>query len=259
MNKDLLIKNSDKIFQTFIDLVKKLFSHEKIDIKILKYVTNVLCKISGIKEFINSITSQTHINLINVIFIFVLFEEKNRLEEDEEGIIIWKSFNSIMLHIIDYCNFSENICILIQLIKSNIKGNNIKLSEYGSRCLTLINQTIKDIYKQLNLNEIFKEIHLFLVEFEIKHPELEYTNKKEKNIIESIMGLVNELVKAKKESIIEEYNKLVENFGKEDKYILKWIKDELNRIKEEEREREMKLNIDADIENLISEELLTNF
>ena len=73
------------------------------------------------------------------------------------------------------------------------------------------------------------------------------------------MGLVNELVKAKKESIIEEYNKLVENFGKEDKYILKWIKDELNRIKEEEREREMKLNIDADIENLISEELLTNF
>ena len=259
LNKDLLIKNSDKIFQTFIDLVKKLFSHEKIDIKILKYVTNVLCKISGIKEFINSITSQTHINLINVIFIFVLFEEKNRLEEDEEGIIIWKSFNSIMLHIIDYCNFSENICILIQLIKSNIKGNNIKLSEYGSRCLTLINQTIKDIYKQLNLNEIFKEIHLFLVEFEIKHPELEYTNKKEKNIIESIMGLVNELVRAKKESIIEEYNKLVENFGKEDKYILKWIKDELNRIKEEEREREMKLNIDADIENLISEELLTNF
>ena len=258
INKELLLKNSDIIFQTFIDLVKKLFSYEKTDIKILKYVTNVLCKISGIKELINTISSQTHINLINIIFAFVLYEEKNRLEEDEEGIIIWKSFNSIMLHIIDYCNFSENICILIQLIKFNIKENTLKLSEYGSRCLTIINQTIKDIYNKLNINEIFKEIHLFLIEFEINHPDLEYNNKKEKNIVESIRGLIIELAKAKKDSIIDDYNKLGENFGKEDKYILKWIKDEINRIKEEEREKELKLNIDADIENLISEELLTN-
>ena len=258
-NKDLLIKNSDKIFQTFIDLIKKLFAVEKPDIKLLKYVTNVFRKISGIKELINSISFQTHINLINIVFYFVLYEEKNKLEEDEEGIIVWKGFNSIMIHIIDYCNYSENICILIQLITLNIKENQQKLSEYGSRCLELMNRTIKDIYNQLKINEILKEIHLFLIEYEKKNPNLEGNNEKNKIIIENIENLLYELVKAKKNSIIDIYNKEFKNIGQEDKYILKWIKDDLNKIKEKEIEEEIMIsNIDDGIENLISEELLTS-
>ena len=257
-NKDIIMKNKDIIFQSFIDIIQKFLSKEKTDIKILKYLTNILCKICGLKELIHSISLKTHINLINMIFFFVLYEEKNRLEEDEEGIIVWKNFNSIMLRIIDYCNNTENICILIQLITLNIKEDKQKLSEYGSRCLGLINQTIKDKHNQLKINEILKEIHLFLVEYEIKHPNLEFNNKREKNIIESISGLVKELVKAKKESIMDEYNKDIEIIGKNDKYIINWIKDELNKIKEEERERDLKLAIDQDIENLLSEELLTN-
>ena len=256
MNQELLIKNSDIIIQTFIDLIEKLFSDEKTDKKILKYVTNVLCKISGIKELINTISLKTHNNLINLVFSFVSYEEKNRLEEDEEGIIIWKSFNSIMLHIIDYCNFSNNICILIQLIKINIKDDKQKLSEYGSRCLAIINQTIKNIYNQLNVSEILKEVYLFLQVYEEKHPNLECNNKKEKSIIESVMNLVTELVKAKKNSIIEDYNKGLENLEKPDIYIKKWIDNELTNIKEEEKE--IKYSIDDDIENLLSEELLTN-
>ena len=161
-----------------------------------------------------------------------------------------------MLHIIDYCNFSNNICILIQLIKINIKDDKQKLSEYGSRCLVIINQTIKNIYNQLNISEILKEVYLFLQVYEEKHPNLECNNKKEKSIIESIMNLVTELVKAKKNSIIEDYNKSIENLEKPDIYIKKWIDNELTNIKEEEKE--IKYSIDDDIENLLSEELLTN-
>ena len=257
-NKDILIKNSDIIFQTFIDLIKKLFSYEKTDIKIIKYVTNVLCKISGIKELVNNISLETHINLIKIVFFFVSYEEKNRLEEDDEGIIIWKSFNSIMLHIIDYCNFTENICILIKLININLKEDKIKLSEYGSRCLAIINQTIKDINNTLKISDIFKEIHLFLIDFEIKHPNLQTNNQKEKNIIETIIGLINELVKVKRDKIFEDYNNGIKDSETPDKYIKKWIEDNLNKIKEEEKENELKLIIDEDIDNYISEELLTN-
>ena len=254
-NKELLIKNSDIIFQTFIDLIKKLFSKEQKEIKILNYVINVLCKISGIKELINKISLMTHKNLINIVFFFVSYEEINKLEEDEE-MIIYKIFNSIMLHIIDYCNSSDNICILIQLIKINIKEDKKKLSEYGSRCLAIINQTIKNIYNNLNISEILKEVHLFLKEYEDKYPNHELIDKKDNNVIESIMGLVIELVKAKKDSIIEEYNKGLNNLEKPDNYIKKWIDDELTKIKI--KEKEMKLNIDEDIDDLLSEELLTN-
>ena len=254
-NKELLIKNSDIIFQTFIDLIKKLFSNEKKEIKIINYVINVLCKISGIKELINKISLMTHKNLISIVFFFVSYEEINKMEEDEE-MIIYKIFNSIMLHIIDYCNSSDNICILIQLIKINIKEDKKKLSEYGSRCLAIINQTIKNIYNNLNISEILKEVHLFLKEYEDKYPNLELIEKKDNNVIESIMGLVIELVKAKKDSIIEEYNKGLNNLEKPDNYIKKWIDDELNKISI--KEKEMKLNIDEDIADLLSEELLTN-
>ena len=254
-NKELLIKNSDIIFQTFIDLIKKLFSNEKKEIKIINYVINVLCKISGIKELINKISLMTHKNLISIVFFFVSYEEINKMEEDEE-MIIYKIFNSIMLHIIDYCNSSDNICILIQLIKINIKEDKKKLSEYGSRCLAIINQTIKNIYNNLNISEILKEVHLFLKEYEDKYPNFELIDKKDNNVIESIMGLVIELVKAKKDSIIEEYNKGLNNLEKPDNYIKKWIDDELNKISI--KEKEMKLNIDEDIADLLSEELLTN-
>ena len=70
VNKKVLIQNSDIIFQTFIDLIKKLFSSGKSDKKIIKYVTNVLCKISGIKELIYSISLETHVNLIKIVFFF---------------------------------------------------------------------------------------------------------------------------------------------------------------------------------------------
>ena len=261
VNKKVLIQNSDIILQTFIDLIKKLFSSEKSDIKIIKYVTNVLCKISGIKELIYSISLETHKNLIKIVFFFVSYEERNRLEEDEEGIVIWKSFNSIMLHIIDYCNPSQNICILIQLIKENIVQNKIKLVEYGSRCLGIINPTIKGIYKQLNISDIFKEIHLLLIQYETNHPDLKVNNAKEKGLIDSIISLVTELVKAKKDNIMKDYENSAKDFQQLDKYIKKWINDELDKIKEEQikKENELQLLIDDDINDFISEELLTNF
>mgnify|MGYP002624277580 CR=1 FL=1 len=261
VNKKVLIQNSDIIFQTFIDLIQKLFSSTKSDKKIIKYVTNVLCKISGIKELIYSISLETHINLIKIVFFFVSYEERNRLEEDEEGIVIWKSFNSIMLHIIDYCNSSQNICILIQLIKTNIVQDKIKLVEYGSRCLGIISQTIKDIYKQLNISHIFKEIHLLLIQYEVTHPDLIVNNMKEKGLIDSITSLVTELVKAKKDNIMQDYDNCAKDFQKPDKYIKKWINAELDKIKEEQmkKENELQLLIDDDISDFMSEELLINF
>ena len=261
VNKKVLIQNSDIIFQTFIDLIKKLFSSGKSNIKIIKYVTNVLCKISGIKELIYSISFETQINLIKIVFFFVSYEERNRLEEDVEGIVIWKSFNSIMLHIIDYCNPSQNICILIQLIKINIEQDKIKLVEYGSRCLGIINPTIKDIYKQLNISDIFKEMNLLLIQYETNHPDLKVNNAKEKGLIDSITSLVTELVKARKDNIMKDYENSTKDFQQPDKYIKKWINAELDKIKEEQekRENELQLIIDDDINDFISEELLTNF
>ena len=41
-------------------------------------------------------------------------------------------------------------------------------------------------------------------------------------IIDSIKKLISELVKAKQDSILEEYNKQFENIGQSDIYILKW-------------------------------------
>ena len=204
---------------------------------------------------------ETHVNLIKIVFFFVSYEERNRLEEDEEGIVIWKSFNSIMLHIIDYCNPSQNICILIQLIKINIEQDKIKLVEYGSRCLGIINPTIKDIYKQLIISDIFKEMNLLLMQYETNHPDLKVNNAKEKGLIDSITSLVTELVKARKDNIMKDYENSTKDFQQPDKYIKKWINAELDKIKEEQekRENELQLIIDDDINDFISEELLTNF
>ena len=247
-NKAIIIKNADIIIEKFTELTNKLLPNKIQKIKLLKYVISILCKLSSLKELLSNISFNTQKNLIQTIFLFISYEDMVNFIKTDDGETIWKGFNSTMLHVIDYCSINENIIILIQLISKNL--NNEKLVEYGSRCLLIINPTIKDKYNQLNICNVFKEIHLFFVQFEKKFGE------NDKILINSLKSLIEELVKIKKEYIIEDYINGVESSGYSDNYIRKWINDYLNKIKEEKQK-----SIDSfekDIDKYISGELLTN-
>ena len=106
--------------------------------------------------------------------------------------------------------------------------------------LLLINLSIKCLLKSIdyleqkinniNISQILLRSHVLLL-------SLQNNNNKEINvskcnvlIMNTIKNIVVDLVKLKKEKVLEEYSKSVKNHQINDKFLLKWIKAALEKV-----------------------------
>ena len=229
-NKKILIQNSDKIISSFIEIITKLFSTEPLRIKIIKYYILVLCKLCNIKEMIENIVLVTEKNLIVLVLSNLLRENLNKMGENGEGMDIYKSLNSIITHVIEYCDITNNIEIIIEL-EQKYRKDNPKLAEYSARCLIIILQNIKNLWDKINYQKIFGKIYEILEDFLLENNGLQLKEKTDQTILITLRNLVNELTKAKKDNILDDYNKWIQEMNiNNEKYILNWIKESINRI-----------------------------
>jgi hypothetical protein len=160
----------------------------------------------------------------------LLRENLNTLGENGEGMDIWKSLNSIITHIIEYCDITKNIEIIIDLEKKFRKEKN-KLAEYSARCLIIITQNVKNLWNVLDYQKIFGKIHEMLMDFIDEDNQLQPKERTDQTILITLRNLVNEITKAKKENILDDYNQWIKQSNiNNEKYILNWIKEFLNRI-----------------------------
>ena len=209
-NKDIIIDKIDIIMNSLIISIKKYFDIIFKDIISLKYLTNTFSLICSIKDLLKNISFETENKLINLIFDIVLFKNIKELGNKNEGLIIFKSFNSIMGRIIDFCNHTNTISILIRQIINN-KDNNIAYNECCIRCLEKITDKMKEIYNEINIPEILFEINKFLVYFNINEEILESSNINEYNAINIIKKLISSIAINKKENIYKDYNIYINN------------------------------------------------
>jgi hypothetical protein len=71
------------------------------------------------------------------------------------------------------------------------------------------------------------KIHELLIDFDTTNPDLEVKNQTDQMVIRYIKNLINELVKLKKDAIVNDYLKGVEMHRVKDKYIKRWIRNVL--------------------------------
>ena len=230
-NKKVINSNADNIINSFIVIIDKLFLGKPLRIKIIKYYIVVLCKLCNIKEFILNISFNTQKNLIILVLSNLLVENLNTLGDNDEGMVIWKSLNSIIAHIIEFCEITKNISIIIEL-EQIYRKDKPKLAEYSARCLVIITQNIKNTYKNIDLKKIFNSIHLILEDFTKETNDLQLKEKTDQTIIITLRNLINELVKIKKENILNDYNDWIKkNNINEEKYIINWINESITKIR----------------------------
>ena len=229
-NKKVLNQNSDKIISSFTEVITKLFLIEPLRIKIIKYYILVLCKLCNIKEFIANIVLNTQKNLIVLVLSNLLKENLNSLGENGEGNTILKSLNSIITHVIEYCDITKNIEIIIDLEKKYRKENP-KLAEYSARCLIIVTQYVKKFWNELNYNIIFGKINEIIEDFISEDNAIPSKEKTDQTILITLKNLINEISKSKNEKILDDYNNWIKESNiNNEKYILNWIKESLNRI-----------------------------
>ena len=145
--KHILIPNIDIIIKSFILALKILFQNKNlfdIPLKLGKYLLTVLYKISSNKDLIKNVSYMVLFELSEEVLTNLLIENLDKVGENQEGLIIVRSLNSTMLRILENCNYTEVITILLELVKRYRSHEfKSKISGLAIKCLLKINQVIK--------------------------------------------------------------------------------------------------------------------
>ena len=119
--------------------------------------------------------------------------------------------NSTMLRIIDNCEKTSVILVLLEIIKQNLTNEDKRIGSLAVKCLLKANENLENIINNLSVEKILLQIHLLLVVFEKNYPDLKTNNQADVIIIRFIKNLINDMVKLRKEKIVEDYVQSVKN------------------------------------------------
>ena len=106
-----------------------------------------------------------------------------------------------------------------------------------------VNQNLKNIINEIKVDKILLEIHYVLIDFEQTQPGLTAKNQTDQMVIRFIKSIISDLVNLKRSKILEDYSNGVKNHEINDKYILKWIKNCLTAIKDNNNNNNNNVNV----------------
>ena len=211
--KDIIFKNINNIIDTFIKKINNLLLNLKSGLNLIKNIFNILYKLCSLKNLRMKISFNIHQKLFFLLIMIStnkeikIISEKTEYNEEKVNIEnckeILENVNSIIIYIIKYFDITNNILILINNLKNNIKKN-IKLVEFSIKCLFYVIKNIKENYLSLRINIIFIEIQDLFDTMIKKENDLEKRNNNiEKSIFEIIKSLIIEIIIYRKEIVLE--------------------------------------------------------
>ena len=232
-NKEVLIPNIDKIITTFKVVSHKLFYMKdlnSIPIKFAKYLSIVFCKLASNKELISHLSYNVLLDLSRELLRYLLINGLDRIGDQQEGNIIFKSINSTMLRILENCDITCVITAFLELIKEFQEKEDKNLVNLAIKCLLKTTHNLSENIDKVDISKILLQIHLLLLSLQKNNKDLNKKTQTNVLIINTVKSIVGDFVKLKKEKVLEEYSKSVKNHQINDKFLLKWIKAALEKV-----------------------------
>ena len=244
-NKYILIPNIDNIIKIIIQITHELFenidtlNNKIVPLKFTKYLTTILFKLTSNKEFIFHISYKVLFDLCYELLNYLLINDLDKIGSNQEGNIIFKSLNSAMLRVLENCDTTSVILALLEIIKQNQNDKNSGLlCNLSMKCLYKVTQNINQIINKIQLDKILLQMHLLTYNFDKLSNGRETNSQSNIMIIRFIKNLIIDLVKIKKDKILEDYNKSIANNQYKDKYIYNWIINALETLELTENEED---------------------
>ena len=232
-NKDIIISNLDKIITTFITISHQLFfvkDLKTINIKFAKYLSIILCKMASNKELISNLSYDVLLDLSRELLNYLLINGLDKIGDNHEGNIIFKSINSTMLRILENCDITSVTMTLLELIKEFQEKDDKNLISLTIKCLLKTTHNLSEKINDIQIDKILLQIHLLLLSLQKDNPGIAKKTQNNILIINNIKNIVGDFVKLKKEKILVDYSKSVKNHQLTDKFLLNWIKAALAKI-----------------------------
>jgi hypothetical protein len=156
----------------------------------------------------------------------------DKIGENQEGNIIFKSLNSAMLRILENCDTTSVILVLLEIIKQNqMKEDDYNLSNLAIKCLIKITQNLKEYINNIQFDKILLQMHLILINYDKNINKMEIKTQTDIMTVKFIKNFIIDVVKIKRESVLQDYNNLIQNHKFKDKHIYAWIKNTLLMIR----------------------------
>ena len=242
-NKYILIPYIDNIILIFIKITHDLFDVENIEnisAKFAKYLVTILCKIASNKELITHITYKVLYDLTYELLKYLLISNLDKIGENQEGNIIFKSLNSAMLRILENCDTTSVILVLLEIIKQNqIKEDDYNLSNLAIKCLIKITQNLKEYINNIQLDKILLQMHLILVNYDKYINNVEIKTQTDIMTVKFIKNFIIDVVKIKRHSVLQDYNNSIKTHKIKDNHIFNWIKNTLLMLKNIETNKQI--------------------
>ena len=227
----MLIKYSQHL--TFKTVSHKLFyikDLNTIPIKFAKYLSIVFCKLASNKELISHLSYNVLVDISRELLRYLLINGLDRIGDQQEGNIIFKSINSTMLRILENCDITFVITALLELIREFQEKDDKNLVSLAVKCLLKTTHNLSETIDKVDMSKILLQIHLLLLSLQKTNKDLSRKTQTSAIIINTVKNIVGDFAKLKKEKVLEEYSKSVKNHQFNDKFLLKWIKAALEKV-----------------------------
>lgn len=238
-NNSIVDKNIDNVITFLVKILEKQYKNNfKDNYKIIKYIVNILYKF-----FNNSLASNISNDNIKHLYIFIISFILNEDLENKEYINIKNKINKILVNLLDCLNISQNICVLLEIIKI-YKKNNPKLSEHAIRCLVILNKKIKSKSNEIQFKNIFNEINSTLSYFESNEKNMKNKNRIDQITEITIKNTIKEIIKITNDRYLIDYIKCNGN-----KNVNKLIKEELKIVSVKKKSKKNKVIVERNTDN----------
>jgi len=226
-NSNFLIDSISRVMHDFFNKTP-----DKIPLKFGKYFISIANKVCSIKEIMMNVDERKILILVEQLLLNLLIPDLDKLGERGEGQAIFRNINNTILRILENCSPTTVFVNFLTLLKKYKGYSKLeKLSGIIVKCLLKVTRVLDQLIDNISIERVLLAIHEYLLTKPNSH-----TSKSDEVGIRITKTIVNELVKLKRDSIMDYYG-AVESHMVQDIYINKWIKIILMSISDDDGKR----------------------
>ena len=223
-NKEILASNCNIMFTTFASVLKEIFdkTEQDIPIRFAKFFLSAVNKICGVKAILKD--EESIKILIEQLLSKLIYEGLDKVGENKEGEFIIKILNSATIRMLENCNATKILIVLIRLFDQykNAQANTGKFNL--SKMPGLIINSMTKLTKILDplIPNIDASKFLLCCYNHMITANLQPKSSNEDFVIRIIKSIINKIVKSKQEGIWVDYE-IIKKQDKPDDHIKRWI------------------------------------
>lgn len=220
---DSVLRNSNFLVDSISRVMHDLFNKtpDKIPLKFGKYFISIVNKVCSIKEIMMNVEERKILVLVEQLLLNLLIPDLDKLGERGEGQAIFRNINNTILRILENCSPTTVFVSFLTLLKK-YKGyaKLEKLSGIIVKCLLKVTRVLDQLIDNISIERVLLAIHEYLLTKPNSH-----SSKSDEVGIRITKTIVNELVKLKRESIMDYYHAIESQMTQDSNYwyIKKWI------------------------------------